>query len=106
MSDETKPFAVVYGGDFMENVRPHLYIGEIVKVHPHEDEWHQDAVEEFEREAKQLNASVTARERKAAAQALREAAKAYDSEPQTMTHYDCIAEALRARAESIEKGNK
>lgn len=105
MCDE-KPFAEVDEGDRDEMEMPELLIDGIVTVCAHDDTEHDDALKDFRKDAARINAAVAARERKAAARALRDAARDFvgaRSADDEWTAEDVRA-WLRARAAAIEGG--
>jgi hypothetical protein len=93
MSDE-KPFAGV--GVTPSGTRKTLTVG------PETFGWH--GLNNHRSRAASINAAVAARERKAAAKALRRIAEAYGRNPGTMSHWDEVAADLISRAAAIEKG--
>lgn len=97
-----KPFAEVYEGDRDEMELPSLLIDGIVTVCAHEDDEHDSALAEFVKDAERINSAVSARERKAAAQALREASvdliAAFDGYAHDVSAW------LRSRAAALEGG--
>jgi hypothetical protein len=100
MSDE-KPFAEAYqwSGDVWYVGSPtrdaDVYVGETSE---------RDANDRAAAINAAYEARCQARERKAAAKALREIAKIYERNPGTMSHWDEFADDLRSRASAIEKG--
>lgn len=72
MSD-AKPFAEVDRGDEDECENPTITIGGFVEFSMCDEDSHTEAVERFERYARQINAAVARERREAAAEALEEA---------------------------------
>ena len=103
MSD-AKPFAEVDRGDEDDGEDPTMTIGGILTVSKHEDDSHEDAVADFERDAAKINAAVARARREAAAEALEWAAKRCrqvieDMSRKARTAYtDGYLEALRVEA--------
>lgn len=117
MSD-AKPFAEVDRGDEDDGEDPTMTIGGFVEFYKCDDDSHAEAVERFERYARQINAAVARARREAAAEALEEAAKDADCYAEdTMEHLGhqegLLADAirlrvvrwLRTRAAALRKGD-
>ena len=108
----SEPFAVVDPGDDDEGEMPTLDFGGICQMTKGDDDDHAESVADFTKYAAKINAAVTARERKAAAQALREAADSavQDAEwkgvtEKTYTSHQ-MAQWLRTLADLAEKGER
>ena len=102
----SEPFAVVDPGDDDEGEMPTLDFGGICQMTKGDDDDHAESVADFTKYAAKINAAVTARERKAAAQALRDLASDYDVDKKSATRMGDVAEYLRGRADAIEKGER